>query len=319
MAGKGARLEWLDAAKGLGIVLVVIGHVWTKGAVRDAIYAFHMPFFFIVAGYVAKPAPLSDFAGRQWRSLGVPYIAFLTSLMAADPLIELARGHSPMFHSWGEAIRAGLLGGTALRGPLTVFWFVPCLMLARLVQVALTALWPDARDWRWVLAMALVLGGGIWWGRATDFSPVGIVAVPVALVLLWLGALWRALAADSVRDRWALLACAVAAAGAILFMGPLTPINMKVGDYGTSLVSLPLAVVLSLALCWVARLVPWRPFVALGRMSLVIMFLHVPVIHYLRPYCGPNMLAGLAVMIPVCAFYLLARFEMGRRYFLGAV
>lgn len=314
MAGRGARLEWLDAAKGLGIVLVVIGHVWTRGAVRDTIYAFHMPFFFIAAGYVAKPAPIRDFAVRQWRALGIPYVAFLVSLMAADPLIELARGHSPMFHSWGEAIRAGLLGGTALRGPLTVFWFVPCLMLARLGQVALYARWPDARDGRWAVAMAVTLGGGIWWGHATDFAPLGIVAVPVALVLLWIGALWRTLE----RDRVLLLACAGLAAGAILLMGPLSPINMKVGDYGVPLLSLPLAVILSLALCWIARVMPWRVFVALGRMSLVIMFLHVPVIHYLRPYCGPYMLATLALVVPVCVFHVLRCSEMGRRYFLGA-
>jgi peptidoglycan/LPS O-acetylase OafA/YrhL len=59
MDKKTARLGWLDAAKGLGIILVVIGHVWTRGPVRDAIYAFHMPLFFIAAGYI-PPSP------RRW-------------------------------------------------------------------------------------------------------------------------------------------------------------------------------------------------------------------------------------------------------------
>lgn len=311
MDKKTARLGWLDAAKGLGIILVVIGHVWTRGPVRDAIYAFHMPLFFIAAGYTSKPAPLGAFAAKQWRALGIPYVAFLVCLLAADPLIEWSRGHAPMFQSWQAAVRAGLLGGTELRGPLTVFWFVPCLMLARVAQVVLYRLWPDPRDWRWAVAMAIVLAGGVWWGSESDTYPLGIIAVPVALVLLWFGALWRTVGKDRL-----LVGLGAAASVLILTSHPL-PLNMKVGDYGWPPVSLPAAVLLSLGLAWLARLMPWPPLVALGRMSLVIMFLHVPVVHYLRPYFGPWMLAGLALLLPVGAHILLRRFEMGRRYFLG--
>lgn len=311
-AQQAGRLAWLDAAKGLGIILVVIGHAWTKGPVRDAIYAFHMPLFFIAAGYVAKPAPVLEFARKQWHALGVPYVAFLVCLMAADPLIESARGHMPMFHSWEAALKAGLLGGTELRGPLTVFWFVPCLMLARMVQTLLYALWPDARDWRWALVMLVSLALGIGWGQISDYAPLGIIAVPVALVFLWLGALWRTVE----RDRVIIGLCALVSL-AILINQPV-PLNMKVGDYGWPLLSIPAAVILSLGLVWFARLMPWRPFVALGRMSLVIMFLHVAVIHYLRPYCGPYALAALALMLPVAAYYLFSCFYLGRRVFLGS-
>jgi peptidoglycan/LPS O-acetylase OafA/YrhL len=135
--------------------------------------------------------------------------------------------------------------------------------------------------------------------------------VPVALLLLWFGALWRTVGKDRL-----LVGLGGAASVLILTSHPL-PLNMKVGDYGWPPVSLPAAVLLSLGLAWLARLMPWPPLVALGRMSLVIMFLHVPVIHYLRPYFGPWMLAGLALLLPVGAHILLRRFEMGRRYFLG--
>jgi fucose 4-O-acetylase-like acetyltransferase len=223
MDKKTARLGWLDAAKGLGIILVVIGHVWTRGPVRDAIYAFHMPLFFIAAGYTSKPAPLGAFAAKQWRALGIPYVAFLVCLLAADPLIEWSRGHAPMFQSWQAAVRAGLLGGTELRGPLTVFWFVPCLMLARVAQVVHYRLWPDPCDWRWAVAMAIALAGGVWWGSESDTSPLGIIAVPVALLLLWFGALWRTVGKDRL-----LVGLGGAASVLILTSHPL-PLNMKVG------------------------------------------------------------------------------------------
>jgi len=313
MKQTGQRLGWLDAAKGLGIILVVIGHVWTRGPVRDTIYAFHMPLFFLLAGYAARPRSPREAIPRLWTSLMVPYCAFLIMLMAADPLIELARGHRPMFGSIEAAVRAGALGGTELRGPLTIFWFVPCLFFARMVQIVLTALWPNPRDPRWVGTMAASLALGLWVGARSDASPLGLLTVPVALVLLWLGALWRSLS----RDGWMLVIAAMVA-GALLLAGQrFVPLNMKIGDYGTPGWSLIAAIVLSLALCHMARIAPLRPLQALGRMSLVIMFLHVPVIHYLAPYASKPVLLLFATVVPVGAFFALGRSGWGRRWFLG--
>ncbi len=50
------RLNWVDAAKGLGLFLVIWGHFLRGGTwdvVRRAIYAFHMPMYFILSGFVA--------------------------------------------------------------------------------------------------------------------------------------------------------------------------------------------------------------------------------------------------------------------------
>ena len=54
------RVEWIDVAKGVGIVLVSFGHlrngdgesVWLPAldAPIDAIYLFHMPLFFLLGG-----------------------------------------------------------------------------------------------------------------------------------------------------------------------------------------------------------------------------------------------------------------------------
>ena len=312
MTGRGDRLDWLDAAKGLGIILVVAGHVWTRGPVRDAIYAFHMPLFFLLAGYVAVPRPARACLLRQWSSLAVPYIAFLLTLMLADPVIEHLRGHRPLFPDVSQAARAALLGGTELRGPFTIFWFVPCLIVARLIQNLLAIAWPDPRDWRWAAAMVAASAIGLWAGEASDYSPLGLLTVPIALLFLWLGALWRTLP----EDRW-LLAVAALASAVLLGSGLLAPLNMKVGDYGTPRWSLFAAAVLSLGLCWVSRVIPWRPLRALGRMSLVIMFLHVPVIHYLAPYFGQSVLFAVSLIVPACIASFLSRVGWGRRWFLG--
>lgn len=52
------RLDWLDFLKGVGIFLVVLGHIYLKcigcrTSVFDLIVAFHMPFFFMLSGILA--------------------------------------------------------------------------------------------------------------------------------------------------------------------------------------------------------------------------------------------------------------------------
>ena len=307
------RLDWVDAAKGLGIVLVVAGHVWTHGVIRDAIYAFHMPLFFLLAGYFARPRPMREFAKKQWHAMAVPYIAFLLTLVLLDQAIEHARGHLPLFRTGAAAVRAMLLGGSELTGPLTIFWFVPCLLFARLAQNALSRLWPDPRDWRWGLAMAVALGAGLWIGVRSDFSPLGLLSVPVALVLLWLGALWR-----RIGGQGALMLAGLGVSVLALLLHRPVPLNMKVGDYGIPVVSLAVAVAMSLGLCGVGRaLAGWRLFPFLGRRSLTIMYCHVAVIHYCAPYMGRAALLPLAILLPVIVHEALARTGWGRRYFLG--
>lgn len=50
------RIEYIDIAKGTGIILMVLGHIPAfsnnyKFAYKF-IYAFHMPLFFIISGYL---------------------------------------------------------------------------------------------------------------------------------------------------------------------------------------------------------------------------------------------------------------------------
>ena len=55
------RIEMIDIAKALAIVLVILGHTvgnFDMPAYRLIIYTFHMPLFFILAGMSMKTNPL---------------------------------------------------------------------------------------------------------------------------------------------------------------------------------------------------------------------------------------------------------------------
>lgn len=311
------RLEWVDAAKGWGIILVVIAHVWTRGGVRDSIYAFHMPLFFILSGYMSKPRAMAEFLPKQARAMLLPYAAFLVSLALFDWGFETWRGNHPIFHGWRDAAWRMAMGGSELRGPFTIFWFVPALFFGRLVWNAVALRWPDMRARAWIALVMLAVVGGVWIGARTDFAPLGWLAVPIVFAYLWSGALWRTL----TDDKGLMRVCIAGALAmlALIWFAHMPPLNMKVGDYGLvwSPITLPLAFAGSVTLAGLARLWPARWLGTLGRMSLVIMYLHVAVIHYLSPYLPRPVLLVLAITVPVVANLLLERFAVTRKIFLG--
>ena len=48
------RLQWIDMAKGLGILLMILGHMHVGQPIRDFIYSFHMIMFVLICGYLYK-------------------------------------------------------------------------------------------------------------------------------------------------------------------------------------------------------------------------------------------------------------------------
>ncbi|MCP1470874.1 fucose 4-O-acetylase-like acetyltransferase [Sphingobium sp. OAS761] len=288
------RLNWVDVARGIGILAVVAGHVWTRGAFRDAMYSFHMPLFFLLSGMLSRPQPVAAFTTRQFAGQMRPYAVFLLLLILIDQVVERMKGHMPIFNDWPEDLAPILLGGFWLRGPFTIFWFVPCLMVARVLFNMALARWPSPFQLHWALVIPPVLGVAYILGRWTTASPLGLLSVPMAFCLLWVGKAggqmaWR---------RWmAIPAAALAMAG---LSGIFPTLNMKAADYGWPLLSIAGAIGTSVLIFALSiRLVPvGGAFAMLGRAALVIMYLHVAVIHYLTPYLPKVCLFALALVVP---------------------
>jgi fucose 4-O-acetylase-like acetyltransferase len=308
----GGRLEWIDVARGIGIIAVVVGHVWTRGPLRDAVYSFHMPLFFLLSGLLSRPQSPTGFVLRQLTSQMRPYAAFLLLLILADQIIEPLKGNRPIFHQWPQDLVPIMLGGTWLRGPYTIFWFVPCLMGARVIFNALLARWPDPLERRWTLFIPASLLAAYAVGRLTQTSPLGLLTMPMALVLLWVGAAWQ-------RVPWRRWMWGPLGALSLAGLARLLPtLNLKAADYGVPLLSVGSAVATSLLLFRLSvRIAPFGGWLAaIGRASLVIMYLHVGVIHYLSPHLGKPWLLLHALLLPIAVFYILRASRIGRRVFL---
>ena len=81
---KAVHIRWVDQAKGIGILLVVVGHALVDRNVFmplfRLIYAFHMPLFFFLSGYVwsskVSACSLYNVLERNFKNLLVPYLFF---------------------------------------------------------------------------------------------------------------------------------------------------------------------------------------------------------------------------------------------------
>ena len=78
VAANANRREDLDRAKGLGIVLVVLGHIVARSYpqhndwfvwVKTGLYEFHMPFFMYLSGYVSFLSGAARTPPRKWSAL----------------------------------------------------------------------------------------------------------------------------------------------------------------------------------------------------------------------------------------------------------
>lgn len=75
------RIAWIDIAKGIGIVLVVLGHCVVKtDYAHKFIFSFHMPLFLALSGYcfhVTKYDSFKEVVLKRGKALLVPYFEFV--------------------------------------------------------------------------------------------------------------------------------------------------------------------------------------------------------------------------------------------------
>lgn len=138
------RIPWIDIAKGIGIILVVLGHASGASIVGKYIYSFHMPLFFILSGMCFVPDKYStaEFFKKRTKQLLLPS-AYLTLLFIAISLLS-AKG----FDFYG--LKNGLPGA---------LWFLPVLYFIEIIYYLLYKLSQRKR----LISICLIgFGGGIW-------------------------------------------------------------------------------------------------------------------------------------------------------------
>ena len=88
------RIGYIDMAKGLAIILVIIGHIsFTPSMGKTILYLFHIPLFFFLSGFtfsIDKYANFSSFFWNKFKGIVVPFVlmnvfVFLVQLFILYP------------------------------------------------------------------------------------------------------------------------------------------------------------------------------------------------------------------------------------------
>lgn len=124
------------------MVCVVLGHCMSDTTgLHDLVYSFHMPLFFMLAGYTMRPKPRKTVLASSFKRLIVPYMAVCCILLlfavvppnSINPNLDSQRSLAVVAV---EALYAsgqeGDIAGHTFQA-IGAIWFLPCLFWARLV------------------------------------------------------------------------------------------------------------------------------------------------------------------------------------------
>ena len=293
-----------DIMKGIGILLVITAHFfsWNHPLLDKVITSFHMPMFFLVAGYFSKSFATWQDAGAQMkkyaRRLLPPYVFTEVVIILWAVLMAVTKAEG-----WGEVKLQSLsLFWADPHGPVTpwgalyigVVWFLVALFVAKCLLLPLSRLKGWAIPVSIALAVVAILAHRVFPHSLWCFS-LGLTALPFLTIGWWFR--------SHKIPVWLIVVCIVGWVGAILYshLGmydmewdcyPLDFVGACGGTYCLYLFSKFLSKYLK---------VTSRAFALLGVCSLAIMCFHD-----LETHChwGNHVMALFPFALPVWGKYV---------------
>lgn len=120
------RIEWIDMAKGYGIICVIIGHITTPG-ITVWIYTFHIPLFFFLSGYLFhNNYTICETIRRKVHSLVVPYFCLGIPVLFHELVFHY--GLSFSFEAFCQEC-----GKLLIQNRYTPLWFIASLFIANVL------------------------------------------------------------------------------------------------------------------------------------------------------------------------------------------
>ncbi len=185
------RSAWLDLARGIGILLVLLGHTEPNPLI-PFIYGFHMPFFFIISGMLYKRRPLPELIKKLITGYLLPYVlyCFANSILRIPYMLIGHYTFSGIIHKL-ELYWLGSLKGIWREMPNCMpLWFLPALAAALFVFSLIQYI--PIPYVRYILYICLAGAGYLWDPICSRLNieselPFGLHAVPAAVSFIAIG------------------------------------------------------------------------------------------------------------------------------------
>lgn len=121
------RRTWADIAKGIGVFLVVLGHIPTIPAyIRAWIFSFHMPLFYFISGcfYHYENERVMKYIERQAKAMLIPYLYYSVVFICLDWLL--------LNEEW-MVIKNNILNTLFGQGGNDILWFFVSLFWVKVI------------------------------------------------------------------------------------------------------------------------------------------------------------------------------------------
>lgn len=122
----------IDIMKAIGIFLVIVGHN-SSGILNNYIYSFHMPMFFIIAGYLWREKNIGVSLLRDCKRLILPYVAYFVIFAIARYIytgVTVSRVmQTTVMICWASCHRIEIFGHH-IQG-VGALWFLPALFVCK--------------------------------------------------------------------------------------------------------------------------------------------------------------------------------------------
>lgn len=287
------RVQWIDLSRGVAIIAMVVGHTlgpYTGQFFGSFIFAFHMPIFFILSGYLYHlRAPKAEFK-RGAINLLLPYATTSGLILILNQLARLLPPN-PVLTVYFPSIRAGLLAVLYGAGspvfnpwhwqiqPIGAIWFLLSLFIAMQLFNGVTY-WTQRFQGAGYWQAAAILGLTVLGARLAQIAyfPWALNAALFAQIFLYVGMLIRRFRLlDRLADPWYWLCGALwllsAFKGYFVLTIPASPnwLLSVLGAIGGSLCVIR-------GCLWLQRFAqswPTRGLVRMGRLSLIVMCFHL--------------------------------------------
>lgn len=312
-----SRLQWVDTAKGLAIIMVVMVHtINTNTIIQDFMQTYVMPWFFMMAGIflvgkIEKESFSAHFKKRFCRIM-IPYFVFW--------LLVYVPFNWSYFHFiipdaqvslWQRGL-AHIVGlnedwGYEWRGEL---WFLPTLFLADLI---VWSIWKYCYKVRFLI-LALIVGAGILYNHYVSMSLLWRFQTALIASLFVFAGIYT-------KEQKSTLTALIFTAGAFVVLWILNDfkgIAMVNDFYAVPYIALPMCVFISFFLTLLCKRLPATRFLTqLGQASLMIYVIHMvllPFVSYafIHFHIRDNMFVELAVAIPLDVFIAWGSMKVGR-------
>ncbi|AFE60774.1 acyltransferase 3 (plasmid) [Rahnella aquatilis HX2] len=261
---------WVDCAKGIGILSVIAGHVFT-GLPSEIIYLFHMPLFFFIGGYLFKPRAPKVYLLSKAKKLLTPYLIFMF-LFTMMTILLLAINGGVTVSIIIKIIAKSIYGGEYLTGWLGVFWFITVFFISQQI-LNLLVLHMERKVIAFFIFMSLcvsyILGSFV--KTPLPFN-VGVVFYSIAI--MYIGFTARQLN-KKINVIFPLLISAIGIY--ITVISPeLMKFNMKSSDYGVPFFSLlvSLSIITLIHRLSSFRFMQNHLILFAGKESMLIMYIH---------------------------------------------